>query len=403
MALARRFALLLLVAAPPALAVTPAHGAEPLSLAWTAPAGCPSRDDVLAETRRLLGGQIESDAPLAARAEIALAAPSDYRLRITLDRTPGERPREVHAPTCAELGDAAALILALSLDPAGVASAPPGSALHADPAAPPPPPAPEPLFVPPLEAPAFPSGAAFPGGLAGAGPSGLAGAGIGGLAGAGPGGLAGGGALVSSSDLAPVIPVPRFEQPVFFLPAVSVPAPRAALPFALRVHASIAAEAGALRDVAPMAQAGVAFVPAPLRVEATGLLAWGGHLAAPSAPEKGAELWLAGGALSACYEAHLGPRSIAVAACGGVEVGALLGASYGVTSPRAGASPWVAPIVGGLLRWPFTRAVALRLDLQLAVPLVHPAFRVEGLGVVHAPEPVGARAGAGIEIDLFSR
>lgn len=403
MALARRLLPLLLVAAPPALAVTPAHGAEPLSLAWTAPAGCPSRDDVLAETRRLLGGKIESDAPLAARAEVALAAPSDYRLRITLDRTPGERPREVHAPTCAELGDAAALILALSLDPAGVAGASPGSALHADPAAPPPPPAPEPLFVPPLGAPAFPGGAAFPGGLAGTGPSGLAGADIGGLAGTGPGGLAGGGALVASSELAPVIPAPRFEQPVFFVPTVSVPAPRAALPPALRVHASIAAEAGALRDVAPMARAGVAFVPGPLRVEATGLLAWGGHLAAPSAPDKGAELWLAGGALEACYEAHLGPRSIAVAACGGVEVGAMLGTSYGVTSPRTGASPWVAPIVGGLLRWLFTRAVALRLDLQLAVPLVHPAFRVDGLGVVHAPEPVGARAGAGIEIDLFSR
>lgn len=404
LALARRFVPLLLVAAPPALAVTPAHGAEPLSLAWTAPAGCPSRDDVLAETRRLLGGKIDSDAPLAARAEVALAAPSDYRLRITLDRTPGERPREVHAPTCAELGDAAALILALSLDPASVADAPPGTALHADPAAPPPPPAPAPLFFfPPLGAPTFPGGGApvFPGGAAV--PGGLAGTGPSGLAGAGFGGLPGGGALVPSSDLAPVIPVPRFEQPVFFMPAVAVPVPPAVRPPALRVHASIAAEAGALRDVAPMVRAGVALVPGPLRVEATGLLAWGGHLAAPSAPGKGAELWLAGGALEACYEAHVGPRSIAVAACGGVEVGAMLGTSYGVTFPRTGASPWVAPLVGGLFRWPFTRAVALRLDLQLAIPLVHPEFRVEGLGVVHAPEPVGARAGAGIEIDLFSR
>lgn len=432
----RRLVPLLVVSAPLAavLAAGRARAGEPLSLAWAAPAGCPSRDDVLAETRRLLGGKIEGGAPLSARAEIVLVAPSDYRLRLGLDRTPGERPREVHAPTCAELGDAAALILALSIDPSAVAGASPGGALHADPAAPPPPPAPEPLAVPPpprdlAAALGGTAGAASdiaraPGGLAGSGPGVLSGDGTGSFGGVapgggaggdaagqtgalgpgGPGGLGPGGPLVSSPDLAPRIPVPHFLQPVFSIPAPPAPPPPAP-PRALRLHASIGTEAGALRDLAPMGRAGLSYSPAPLRFEASGLVAWGGDIAVASAPEKGAEFWLAAGALSACYEARPdgGRRPIAVAACGGLEAGAILGTSHGVSSPASGASPWVAPVLGGLFRWPFARPVALRLDLQLAIPLVHPAFRIEGLGVVHTPGELAVRASAGIEVDLPSR
>lgn len=376
---ARRLAPLLFAAAPLVIMAVPARAAEPLSLAWTAPAGCPSREDVLTEARRLLGGSIESDTAIAAHADIALAAPSDYRLRIAIDLGPGERAREVHAPTCAELGDAAALLLALAIDPAAVAGAPAGSSLHADTAAPPPPPAPAPLPVPSFDAhdsPGLPAGGpAAPGPIAAAPPL-----------------------------LARAISVPRFVPPVFSLSVSRRPPPPAAAPRVLAAHALVAAEGGTFRDPAPMVRAGVSLAPGPIRLEAALVLAWGGKVAAPSAPRKGGELWLGGGALSGCYEIQLdrvGPRPIA-AACVGVEGGVLVASGYGVAEPGTGLSPWVAPIAGGLFRWAIARGVAARIDLLLAVPLVHPSFRIDGLGVVHEPGPVAVRAGAGVEIDLTS-
>jgi hypothetical protein len=140
MPLSRHLTPSMLAAATGMLVAGAAHAESGLVLAWEAPLGCPTQGDVVAETRRLLGGQIPGDAALTARADVALVAPADYRLRIAIGPGTAERPREVHAPTCAELGDAAALLLALAIDPVAVASAPPGGALRSDRGAPPPPP-----------------------------------------------------------------------------------------------------------------------------------------------------------------------------------------------------------------------------------------------------------------------
>lgn len=364
----------------------PARADAGVALAWSAPAGCPSQDDVLAETRRLLGGRIAAGTAVTARADVALAGTSDYRLRIAIGPGTTERAREVHAPTCAELGDAAALLLALAIDPIAVASAPPGASLRADRDAPPPPPAPAPLPEL-LPAPLF-----FPVPTPGS---------------AGPDGTLLN-TLTGPTALAPRIPVPRFFAPVFS-PAASRPPPSPARPPAVRAHVQLAGEAGTFRDLSPMLRAGFSVAPEPLRVEATLVLAWAGKIAAPGTPEKGGELWLGAGALSACYEARLdrdgprpkdGPGAAFLAACAGVEAGAITATSYGVTAPATGRSPWVAPTAGGLFRWVFARRVALRADLLLGVPLLQPRFRIEGIGVVHEPAEVVGRAGLGVEVDL---
>jgi hypothetical protein len=208
------------------------------------------------------------------------------------------------------------------------------------------------------------------------------------------------------TGLAPQIPVPLFYAPVFSASVSRPPLAPSEPPPALRAHLSLAAEAGTFRTLSPMLRAGFSIVPAPLRVDVSLVLAWGGKIPSAADPEKGGELWFGAGALSACYEAQItdeGPRPVSLAACAGLEAGAITATSYGVTETATGRSPWVAPTAGGLFRWRFARGVALRLDLMLGVPLFHPRFRIEGLGVVHEPAEVVARAGAGVEIDLSGR
>jgi len=101
-----------------ALAAAPARAQ--LELRWDAPVECPTADDVRAEVTRLLGGSMPPDLSLRADGE---ATRSDdgwtMHLRTSMGGEDGER--EIAGERCEELGEAAALILALMIDPAAVA------------------------------------------------------------------------------------------------------------------------------------------------------------------------------------------------------------------------------------------------------------------------------------------
>ena len=165
----------------------------------------------------------------------------------------------------------------------------------------------------------------------------------------------------------------------------------------------IGLEIGAFRGAVPRAQVGLAFAAPPLRLEVAGMFAWGGRITAPSVPTAGGELWLAGGSLSGCFERALegdagGPSA---ALCAFFEAAAVRAASFGVTSPDRAAAPWIAPGAQLLVRWPFTRRAALRLDVALAIPVVELSFNIEGLGLVHRIGAVSGRSGLGVELDIF--
>lgn len=328
------------------LSALAARAEPPLSLSWRAPEGCPSRETVLAEVTRLLG---RDHARSSIQAEATVDRSGDgHRLRVILrsDKTP--RVRELTAPTCEELGDAAALILALAIDPSAVASAPPRAA-EGDAGAPAPPP-------PTADA-----------GVAKKEPS--------------------------APPKDPPRPPPRRAATV-----ESPPAPKS-----LRTHAQIGLEMGAFRGAMPRAQVGLAFAMPPLRLEVTGMFGWGGRISAPSVPTAGAELWLAGGSLSGCFERALDgdARGPSAALCAFFEAAAMRAASFGVTSPDRAVAPWIAPGAQLLVRWPFTRRAALRLDLGLAIPVVELSFNIEGLGLVHRIDAVSGRGGLGVELDIF--
>lgn len=105
------------------LVTAPAHAQDRLALTWTAPEGCPDDAMVRAEVVRLLGGAIPAGEPVAAEGTTeATAGAFRLTLRTRMNDADGERVLE--AAACGELADAAALIVALMIDPEAVAEAP---------------------------------------------------------------------------------------------------------------------------------------------------------------------------------------------------------------------------------------------------------------------------------------
>ncbi|WP_437533825.1 hypothetical protein WME79_07390 [Sorangium sp. So ce726] len=95
--------------------------AEPraIDLRWEAPDGCPPVDEVRNEIARLLGTS-EQRQPI--EVEIAIARERDERLRLDLRiRAPAPGERVIHGDDCASMSRAAALIVAMSIDPDAVA------------------------------------------------------------------------------------------------------------------------------------------------------------------------------------------------------------------------------------------------------------------------------------------
>lgn len=108
--------------------VSQAHASEPgrVTLRWSAPADCPTEETVLAEVDRLLGARAPSDEPiLDVVAEVRQKDDGAYVVRLEIPGTDGPRVREVSALSCAALGQATALILAMMIDPEAALTAPP--------------------------------------------------------------------------------------------------------------------------------------------------------------------------------------------------------------------------------------------------------------------------------------
>ncbi|WP_437601221.1 hypothetical protein WMF28_06575 [Sorangium sp. So ce590] len=95
--------------------------AEPraIDLRWEAPDGCPPIDEVRSEIARLLGAS-EQRQPI--EVEIAVARGGGARLRLDLlIRAPSPGERVIRGDDCASMSRAAALIVAMSIDPDAVA------------------------------------------------------------------------------------------------------------------------------------------------------------------------------------------------------------------------------------------------------------------------------------------
>ena len=97
-----------------------AQGSADLSfrLHWRAPDTCPSELDVAARIDHLLGAsESQRRAPPVEAEAVVLATKGGFELELTLQQAGEARSRSVAAPTCEELSRAAALVVALAVDP----------------------------------------------------------------------------------------------------------------------------------------------------------------------------------------------------------------------------------------------------------------------------------------------
>lgn len=337
-------------------------------LEWSAPADCPPGASVEAAAAALLGRPIDAGSGERIRARGTIAREA-HGFRLDLEVRSGGRVdrRSLRDPRCQVLAEAAALILATTVDPT---LAPIGG---------PPPLPPEPVpFIKKIDEEdvedlSESSGLAGPAVVAPAAPDGLA--------------LVAPDALVKD-PLAELEPVP---------PAMPAPAAPERLRAVIRVsgvfdQGSVPGPTGGLGLAVGVLRRG-------WRVE-LGL----GYLAPreirPDAPRPlGSRLSLWTASIRGCGVAGLA-RRVELAGCGAVEAGAMLGTGLGVMDARTRAQPWLAVVVGPELAWRARPRFAVTLGVDAVLPLVRPVFTVDGYGPVFRGSPAGFRGLFGFQLRL---
>jgi hypothetical protein len=314
---------------------------DALELIWQAPEACPAASDVQAQIERLLGRTVprasaESRAPVRVEARLSGV---QGRFSLVLDVRDGsaERRREIEAPTCTELADVTALVVALVLNPdleiAGEADTPRAAsntfsteralALLACPVAP-------------------------------AGPA----------------------PTRPSSALPVCLPAARRELAEVSSPSTSE----------FWLGAGVGVVYGSLPRVTPRALLGVSYALASMRVELTAGFASAAHL--DGSRDRGAtfELWSV--APMSCYRALAG--SIDGWACLGAELGLLRAEGFGTERSHLKRSFWLAPAAGALFAWNPSSGSTLLLGLEGLVPLTRTRFELAGAPVHRANAVVPA-------------
>jgi hypothetical protein len=102
----------------PSVAPAAASTAPLLDLTWSAPESCPDRAQVVAHVEALVGARRRGQHPLSARGRIIAGTSPRYRLELTIEASGNDAgARSMSGDDCARLADAAALVLALDIDP----------------------------------------------------------------------------------------------------------------------------------------------------------------------------------------------------------------------------------------------------------------------------------------------
>lgn len=134
------------------------------------------------------------------------------------------------------------------------------------------------------------------------------------------------------------------------------------------------------------------------RGEVTGSYRFATSKPAPVDPRVGGEFsqWTVG--VRGCFV----PRVVAVElpVCGGFDAGQTRAVGTGLRDSRSSAQPWLAGLGTVGLAWPVRARIAVFVRGSLAVPLVRQDFSITGLGLLHRIGPVQGRGLAGLEVRL---
>jgi hypothetical protein len=305
----------------------------PMAIDWRGPDECQEAPRLSSEVARLVGGG-HGDSNLVARVNVGRSG-RRWHLVLTMDRAGRTTVRELDAESCAAATDAAAVILALTIDPsralgddAADAGVPPAPVADAS-------------ASPPPAAPATP----------------------------------------------PVVePIPPKE------PAAAA-ARQENLPFV--VMATAASDTGTLPHTGFGFGGGLGFAAKPLRLEAT--LAYWPTVSADVAgtPPRGGSFTMVVTELRGCALAEA--SFLSFGPCAGLGFTSMQAEAFGVTTPISAGATWSSFVADALALGRISRLFSLRLSVGLAVPFSRPTFEIQGLGVVHQPAAVALELGAGVE------
>ena len=341
------------------LCVAAAARAQAPELSWQTPPGCPSRDAWLAE----LSARVDPEVFRAQAAKLRVAlriepTQAGYSLTLSTELEGARGERRIEAAACGELTHAAALIVALALDPRGAASSPPVelAAAAAPAAAPAPAPSrsPMPDVAPVLEPEPAPARSPDP-------PPAPA------------------GRADSDSERPQRTRAPSAERVLLFA------RPLAALDLGVLPQLALGASL----------QAGA-------RLGATSLEVGGTYLPTQSVSVEDrtaavGELRFLAASLGVCH--GLSSGRIELAPCVRAEYGRIWGRGRNLERGTfAGGASWLALLVAAKASFEVAEPLALVLELGGGAPLLAAEFGVEGLGQAHDTPAVFGRLSAGAEL-----
>ena len=332
-----------------ALATSPTPAVpSPVELRWDAPAGCPAQAELERQVAALLAGHPPADPRARVAFRVERRGPQ-WQLHGEIHGAQASGRRDLSAATCGELVEAAALIVAIAVDPDFV----PG-----EPAVPPPPPPAESTLPDPNTPQSLPD------------PN----------------------TRQSLPESRPPEPLttsaPRRPALVLGLSAGlglgALPAPAGLLRLILGLEGRLWS-AAVVQDLwLPR----VAYLPA---TATTPPATYGGRF------------WLWSAGLRGCVLAPLG-RRLSLPVCGTLAAGVHAGTGVGaVTHARRQVSPWLGLAVGPGLQLRVSPRVRLGLALELLGILARPDLRIAGRGTVCCGASLGAQLTLGVAVVLPGR
>jgi hypothetical protein len=118
----------------------------------------------------------------------------------------------------------------------------------------------------------------------------------------------------------------------------------------------------------------------------------------PEQPSVGARLLLLTGSVRGCLVPKMGAIDFPI--CAGAELGVMEGSGFGVARVETSEQLWTAALVGPALRWTLGGPTSVWIAADAVLGIERPAFHMRNLEVLYRPEPVTARAWAGLEVRL---
>jgi hypothetical protein len=351
-------------ASDPGAAGDPSAEPLPLRVDWTAEPSCPDAEALRVELVRLLHRELRFDPDAEARVEgIIRRRGGGFELELSVSAGELHERRTLTADRCEELRTAAALVVAVALEPWAAGEAPRS--------------VPEPEDAPEVVPPEA------------------------------PGEHEQDAASTETGADPPTAPVPRapeedYDDSLDLEPPAAAPSPSPSARRSVRVGLLVHGGLGVAQPVRLAGGLGgaIAVLGRAWRVELTGIHWWPTQVDVAQGASVRARL--AAGGVRGCWVPGRGRWELP--ACAGLEAGAIRARATGpgVTTITS-TGPWLGIVAGAGAAWRATGWLAVRASADLTIAAWRPTFHLEqGSSVVTVltPPPVGARLLAGVELRL---